>query len=164
MFNFCFSNCIQNKKKKNVLHHPIPHVSAENLFGRIRWTIWRYFYLRFTNLCPAQWIISDKGPMNNDELYRRIKRGTYQIKNQKVNHKNLDLLQICLNTNDDTRASAKNLMEHPWFKIENIKQKVRLFACSRRITIKIRARKTIRSRRRTKRESNGLAEIISDQG
>lgn len=35
----------------------------------------------------------------------------------------LDILQRCLDLNDDTRTSAQDLLDDPWFKIENIRQK-----------------------------------------
>lgn len=59
----------------------------------------------------------------DDDLYRRIRRGTYQIHNQKVTREYLDILQRCLDVNDDTRASAHDLIDDPWFKIEDIHQR-----------------------------------------
>ena len=35
----------------------------------------------------------------------------------------LDILQCCLDVNDDTRASAHDLLNDPWFKVEDIRQK-----------------------------------------
>ena len=35
----------------------------------------------------------------------------------------LDILQRCLDINDDTRPSAKDLLDDPWFSIDDIKQR-----------------------------------------
>ena len=35
----------------------------------------------------------------------------------------MDILQRCLDVNDDTRASAQDLLDDPWFKIEDIKER-----------------------------------------
>ena len=59
----------------------------------------------------------------DDDLYRRIKRGTYHIYNQKVTREYIDILQRCLDINDDTRPTAQDLLEDNWFKITDIKQR-----------------------------------------
>ena len=59
----------------------------------------------------------------DEDLYRRIRRGTYHIFNQKVTREYLDILKRCLYINDDTRPTAKDLLDDPWFKIENIKER-----------------------------------------
>ena len=123
LIDFGFSTCIPNHKKIRMFCGT-PSYMAPQIVSKVEYAgppadIWATGVLLYALLNGC---FPFRGH-TDDDLYRRIKRGTYHIYNQKVTREYLDLLQRCLDLNDDTRPSAQDLLDDSWFQIEDIKQK-----------------------------------------
>jgi serine/threonine protein kinase len=123
LIDFGFSTCIPNNKKIR-MYCGTPSYMSPQIVTKVEYAgppadVWAAGVLLYALLNGC---FPFRG-QTDDDLYRRIKRGTYHIHNQKVTHDYLEMLQRCLDPNDDTRASAQDLLDDPWFKIEDIRQK-----------------------------------------
>ena len=123
LIDFGFSTCIPNHKKLRMFCGT-PSYMAPQIVSKVEYAgppadIWATGVLMYALLNGC---FPFRG-QTDDDLYRRIKRGTYHIYNQKVTREYIDILQRCLDINDDTRPTAQDLLEDNWFKITDIKQR-----------------------------------------
>ena len=121
LIDFGFSTCIPNHKKLRMFCGT-PSYMAPQIVSKVEYAgppadIWATGVLMYALLNGC---FPFRG-QTDDDLYRRIKRGTYHIYNQKVTREYIDILQRCVDINDDTRPTAQDLLEDNWFKITDIK-------------------------------------------
>lgn len=123
LIDFGFSTCIPNHKKIRMFCGT-PSYMAPQIVSKVDYAgppadIWASGVLLYALLNGC---FPFRGA-TDDDLYRRIKRGTYQIYNQRVTQEYLDILQRCLDVNDDTRPSATDLLDDAWFGVEDLRKR-----------------------------------------
>ena len=115
-FGLAYSNQTPNSKMSDIVGTPY-YVAPEVLKGKYglkcdMWSLGVVLYVMLSGFLPF------RGD-TKDDVYKKVIRGDYSLSEKewkKVSDNAKDLLKRLLEVNPQKRISAKEALNHPWFK------------------------------------------------